>query len=46
MVERVAILRALRRAVFVHHTLSVEAAWRYLDLQGIPREELDREPSA
>lgn len=36
-----AILRALRRAVHTDKLLSREAAYRYLDLQGIPRNALD-----
>ncbi|MHB8604116.1 MAG: hypothetical protein ACYDCK_02580 [Thermoplasmatota archaeon] len=34
-------LRALRRAVYIDKTLTVEDAWRYLDTQGFPRETLD-----
>ena len=40
MADRDVILRALRRAVYTDKMLSLEAAWRYLDLQGIPREAL------
>lgn len=40
MPDRVAILRALRRAVYTDKMLTLEAAWRYLDVQGIPREAL------
>lgn len=36
-----AIIRALRRAVYTDKMLSLEAAWRYLDLHGIPREALN-----
>lgn len=38
-----AIVRALRRAVYTDKMLSLEAAWRYLDLHGIPREALTPE---
>ncbi len=44
MADEAAILRHLRRAVFVHKTMTREAALRYLDWQGIERAKLDHEP--
>lgn len=40
MADRDAILRALRRAVYTDRMMSLDAAWRYLDLHGIPRDAL------
>lgn len=39
------LIRALRRLVYTDRLLSLDAAWAYCDVVGIPRAELDPKPA-
>ena len=38
------VLRALRRLVYTDKLLTIEQAWRYMDVIGLPRAKLDDAP--
>lgn len=42
MKDHAELARALRRAVYTQRLLSLEEAWRYCDLVGLPRTTLDQ----
>lgn len=44
--ERHVLVRALRRLVYTDKLLTLETAWAYCDIVGIPRSEVDPRPNA
>ncbi len=43
--EQEALVRALRRLAYTDKLLSLETAWAYCDVVGIPRSAVDPKPS-